>query len=400
MPLPTLVKTWRFAANLAVPAGVSNTESNRYLWWAMYNALCGRLPDNSGPLVWTDSAGAVASAPAALWVPKSESNSVAVGNNDDVKRITSFADIVHGAFGGVATWSHLYNSALALHIKMFFGSSVSSATYAAGNPGSFGDQSGFNMSFTGYGAANGGTNGTTATPPLTSSTATQAKFDSQDQTSMDVYGQTNWGGIFGGTQAHKLHVMVSSDGKVWRLVAFRNGRACMFFNIEEPQNPVVIPGAPNHTWNGLDRPIIAWTRGTANDDDAGRVLRFSRWSTAGNKTAASFMAQNGNSTQVVRTLLNFSTENVWAQNPTIQSLAELNAASQLNGQSPLMPIGYVAVDSGYKGRAGLATDLYHGVSAEFGGPVEGDAYPLAGTRNFVHLGSFIHPWNTTVMQTT
>lgn len=399
MSLPTLVKTWRFAANLSVPAGVSASESNRYLWWAVYNALCGRLPDNSGPLVWTDSAGAVAAAPAALWVPKSENNTVAVGNNDDVKRITTFADVVFGAFTG-GTWSHLYNSALALHIKLRFGSNVFSGTHGVGDAANFGEQSGFNMSFTGYGAANGGTNGTLTVPPLTSSVNNHAQFNAADTGSISDYGVISWGGTSGVASAHKLHVMVSSDGKVWRLVAFRNGRASMFFNIEEPQSPVVIPGAPNHTWNGLDRPIVAWNRGTATDADPTRVLRFDRWSSAPTKTAASFMAQNGNSTQVVRTLLNFSTENVWGQSPVSQSLSQLNAASQLNGLPPIMPIGYVCTSPGYYGRAGLASDLFHGVSAEQGGPAEGDSYPLAGTRNFVHLGCFIHPWNTTVMQTS
>lgn len=400
MPLPTLVKTWRFAANLSVPAGISQIESNRYLWWAIYNALCGRLPDNSGLLTWTDSAGIAAAAPAAVWVPKSESNSVAVGNNDDVKRITTFADIVHST-GAPCTWSHLYNSALALHIKMLFSSSDSSSATSAGRSGSFGEQSAFNLSFTGYGAANGGTNGTTSNPPLSSSNATQAKFSTSDQTPITDLTSTLWGGPLVGPTAHRLHVMVSSDSKVWRILAFRNGRCCMFLNIEEPQNPVIIPGTPNHTWNGLDRPIVAWQRGTNQESDGSRILRFDRWSNVGNKHAISFLAQNGNSAQVVRAALNISVENVLAYNPVTASYAELpNPVSQLNGLSPIMPIGYVGVDAGYRGRAGMATDLYHGVSAEQSGPVEGDSYPLAGTRNFVHLGTFIHPWNTTVMLTT
>jgi len=360
----------------------------------MYNALCGRLPDNSGPLAWTDSANAAAAAPAALWVPKSEGNTVAFGNNDDVKRINTFADVVYGVFTG-GTWSHLFNSALGLHIRLRFGSNGSSGSHFVGDAANFGEQSGFNMSFTGYGTSNGGTNGSLTVPPLTSSVNNHAQFNAGDTVGVDSYGPTVWGGTAGGAVAHRLHVMASSDGKVWRIVAFRSGRACMFLNIEEPQSPVVIPGAPDRIWNGLDQPIVAFHRGTSHDADTTRILRFDRW--LASRTASSFMAQNGNATQVERTLLQFSSENPWGQ--STQSLCQLNSISLLNGLSPILPLGYVNVTAGYYGRAGIATDLFHGVSAELGGPAEGDSYPLAGTRNFVHLGSFVHPWNTTVMQT-
>jgi len=393
--LPALTKTWRFGPNLAVPSGINIVETNHYLWWATYNALCGRKPDNSGPIDWVDSDGNPASAPAAVWVPQSESNSLAVGNNDLVKRINTFADVVYGAFGGPGTWSHLYNSALGLHIKAYFGSAATSGTDSAGHASTEGEQSAWNMSFVGFGAAVGGTNGTTSTPPLTDAPANQAKFSKSDGGTIENSTIDSWGGTAISTTAHRLHVCVSDDGKVWRIFAFRNGRSCMFINIEAPRDPVVIKGTPDRTWNGLDKPIVAWALGTQQDDFNNRVLRQTANFNANQRIAMTFLAQAGNANLVKRAMMTFGVENVCGTGFNLQTYAEQNVGpSALTNEYGIAPLALWSREPGQMGRAGLCNDLYHGQGPELGGPQEGDSYPLlpAPTFEFAHFGAFVHPW--------
>lgn len=393
--LPALTKTWRFGPNLAVPSGANSVESNRYLWWALYNALCGQKPDNSGPIAWVDSDGVAAAAPAALFVPQSESNSVAVGNNDLVKRINSFADVVFGAFGGALTWSHLHNSALGIHIKMMFGSTATSANYSAGQASTEGQQSAFNMSFVGFGAAVGGVDGTTTVPPLTDAPANQSKFSKTDNASIETSQNDNWGGTAGVTTAHRLHVCVSSDGKAWRIFGFRNGRSCLFLNIEAPRDPVVIVGAPNRTWNGLDKPIVAWNMGTLGDDFASRVLRHAANFNTSQRIGMTFLAQAGNANLVKRAMMSFGVENVSGTNLGTTSYAEQNVGpSALTNEYGIAPVALWSIEPGQRGRAGLCHDLYHGQGPELGGPQEGDSYPLLPTPTFefAHFGCYVHPW--------
>ena len=62
MGLPTPVKTWR-TAHATIGIGSDANDQHKLAMFAIYNALKGRNPTDTGALAWLDSNGASASAP-------------------------------------------------------------------------------------------------------------------------------------------------------------------------------------------------------------------------------------------------------------------------------------------------------------------------------------------------
>lgn len=357
----------------------------RKLQWAMYNALRGRNQDDTGALAWLNSAGASASAPTVLWERESECDGSGGGssfvNNTGGTKITDKTDFVSASSGGNKSWWVLKHTGIGTQLRFSYRDDFGGTYHTL--------YDGWTVSTNGYGSANGGADGSATTPP----TAT----DEQNcwATTINALGTLNQNWIGGSVNSSTvLHVWASTDGLAWRLVFMRNGYTVFMAIIEKPQNPVVLLGSPNHTWNGDDKPHVAIFMSPVADGAATRASQYAYWSA----NQGRFGTQMGNySTTTLKTptTLQFGTEeDVNNAAPVIRF-----GKSQLTNKFPMTPLSLINPNSGFKGRCGLLTDLWWGTDTDLG-VSEGDNYPDDLTRELVALGVWVFPWNTTVMQTS
>ena len=392
MALPTLVKTWRFSVNNSIPVGADQDEVHRRVWWAIYNLLRGRNTLNTAAVTWTDSAGAASTAPSVLWTTRSSCNSVTVGNNDNVDNLLTLADVVYGS--GIATpraWYALENTAIGAYLTSMMGEEGYGTSSYLGltTPG----LSGFRASLRGYGAANGGTNGNTSDPQLAAAGEDIPLLSSGG--AAPTTSSTPWLGVPGTLYPHKIHVMASSDGKAWRVIVCRNGHVVFFLNLEVPQNPVVIPGSPNHTWNGYDKPFIGWVKASSLDGSAGNPVQNGYWITSIKSVSTSSANVTTNTLKTTQTVSLGGERSVTDPSAGLWRLG----ISELTNSRPFAPISVINENPGYRGRMGILTDIWWGNDSDQGVST-GDTYPADSSRQFAALGTFILPWNGTVMQTT
>jgi len=392
MALPTLVKTWRFCVNNNIPVASSLDETHRNIWWAIYNLLRGRNTLNTAAVTWTDSAGSGAAAPSALWTTRSSCNSVTFGNNNNIDNLLTLSDIVHSS--GISTprsWYALENTAVGAYFTSAMGDEGfgSSPYLGLPTPG----LSAFRASLRGYGTANGGTNGNAGDPPLAASGEDIPLFSSGPASISSAAGA--WLGVPTVLFPHKIHVMASSDGRTWRLFVCRNGHVVFFLNLEVPQNPVVIPGAPDRTWNGYDKPFIGWVKGSAAEGLSQNPVQYAYWLSSLKAAATS----SANAT--TNTLKTTQTVSLGGERSVIDPSAPLwrIGVSELTNSRPFAPISVINENPGYRGRMGILTDIWWGNDSDLGVST-GDTYPADTSRQFAALGTFILPWNGTVMQTT
>jgi len=256
------------------------------------------------------------------------------------------------------------------------------------------------MSLLGFGVANGGTDGNATTRPLSAVGATM-NINAEGGSAIDPPSYRLWNG---GTQspspsAHRIHVMVSSDGKVWRFVVCRNNRIVSFMNIDVPQNPVVVPGSPAHTFNGLDKPLVGIFR-SGNHTDGNPTLTAmykAHWYITGH-TLGSFLCNLGDNTLVTPVPIYHAGEQV-ARTLSDSVPVATRGTSSFTGNRTLAPVSYVSLQGGYVGPVGVASDLFWSDLPE-NGVAEGDYYPGDTSRQMVGLGVFAHPWNQSVMLMT
>jgi len=378
MPLPVLVKTWRFnSQQIAAPGSAHDTH--RLAWWAVYNALRGQTYNNTGALSWTNSSGVGAAAPSVLWTTDRSCNSLVAGTaGDNVNRLLTFADIVHASDGASAhSWGVLKNTAIGAELCMDFMSDNFNPSALHSN--------GFMTSMLAF--PTGGT--TTARPTATDENRIfSATTQGYDAASKIWLGDSP-------NSAHVVHTWASTDGECWRIVIMRAGYSVFQLLIEKPQSPVVLLGTPNHTWNGLDQPYVAYAHGAATDGPAFRVSQYPYWHLA-QERLGTHMGNFVDTTQSVAKRARLSTEfDMYA--PAVPLTR--TGRSDFTNKFPASPLAIISQETGFKGRMGVMTDLWAGTDTDQG-VAEGDNYPDDLTRQFVALGAFIYPWNSTVMLTS
>lgn len=213
MALPTKDKTWQFDVNIFYTDDdlASRSDTNKGFLLALKNALVG-----------------FASSP---WAVESCSNSVAVGNNDGVDRWASGSDLVWGTTGNPHSWIVLTQPALgngSICIALDSTTGVDSQGSIIFSPSA------------GFGAANGGADGTTtARPTATDEHVVIGTGNIVPQTS-------------GGVTNQSLHVWLSSDGACTRAVATRGGNVQFALFFDAPKNPIT-------AWSPAR--VYTWTRG-------------------------------------------------------------------------------------------------------------------------------------------
>lgn len=331
--LPAFTRSWQISPNeICAANATADTQVRTYLL-VMKNRLKGA---GSG---WLDATGASVASPTGGGVIKSSSNGTAFGNNDSVDRITVGTDFVFS--GGSHTWFTMRFASIYATFEILFdcGSNNSNGT--------------IKCSHTGFGAANGGVDGTLSVAPTALNSVTLLNAGSPGSTST-VSTQTI------------LNVWLAADGKSIRLEALRNAHSCALMFLESVSSPEpgwVTPYSACWVGTGVAAPSTEVLSAT-NLINGTSVFGF------GSASIAELfdIPQGGGST--LYTLI--TTSNSFTAN------------------YPFWGLGLFSTTASNAGRLGVLVDFYLGL-ATF---ATGDTYPNAAPFDQIkHVnGPFIWPW--------
>jgi len=209
--------------------------------------------------------------------------------------------------------------------------------------------SNFYYTFTGFGAANGGTDGSVSAIPTA--------------TNYFSYGQKSWMDSVT-NQWIKVHVMQSSDGKCNRVVLCRNSLVVGYIYFDHVKNP-------NPAWTTPYVFGVNYTMG-------GATLTYYNFCSAN----SGIIHNNG----------------VWANTRCATTtyaagyLGELqNIPNDITGEYAFTPITYVSFDGGSRGKWGEAYDLYMGPNTLN----VGDQFDETGSKKWCYCNNAIIPWDGT-----
>lgn len=361
MPLPTLSKTYEFDINNAVSADGTQahgftdaTNDRKELLLGIKNSLI---------------SGGTFTVP---WTVRASSNASAAGH-DNVDRWSTIADLrwTTGTSvtppSGVHSWIILYHSVLDIELLIDCANTINSD----------GSAMLAYISVQGFGAANGGTDGTTTTRPFAvDEVELRNGFNNNDGA---------WsGGDTGGGRTWKWHVTASDDGEVWNVLIYQSNTLTAFWRYEIPRNP---PG----NWQS---PVVAIMYGfnddsnNADNDGFTGVQSGSRWVVVES-------ARRDNISQFNADVELYT----WGWSGTGSNRSghsRLTSVHPITGNPMLWDTFYFTRTEGLRGRLGRPTDLWLRQNT-VGGSV-GDTYPNnPATPQFVVLsgttGGFILPWD-------
>jgi hypothetical protein len=214
----------------------------------------------------------------------------------------------------------------------------------------------------GFGAANGGTDGSTTARP----TAT-------DEVTMLAAGGA-WGGagtsLSDGAVNSRLHVMRTTDGLSTRVLITRNSQTSGLWLFERPDNIVTNWANPSYsmcTANGVLAPSatqLTYAVVGANALGVGRAV----------SAMSMFMTGEG---------VGSGTALIGQRMP---------AANDLSGTFPLLPIGLYSDTAANRGRHGTLSDIWWALGAL----PDTTTYPLDATKQFIQCGALVFPWDRSV----
>jgi hypothetical protein len=337
MTLPALSKTWRFATNINVPNAGSTTDNGRAILLKVIQLLLGTTGS------WTDSNGDAAAALADVTVVGS-SNGL-TSNMSGTNLVTLVGDLISNSPGSSHSWVvlHLPGLGALFHLKLSFG--TSSSNYATMS---------VSCSHSGFGAANGGTDGSHLVDPTALNEVT-------------ILNSQQWGG--GNSSADtRVHAMRSTDGQCTRILLCRNNRVCGYFQFDKAGD----------VETGWTTPFVCWVTGDSAAAPSSNVLTVSSAISNANQKGfgASAMSISATTEMLGSTCI----------------LDALTAVNAFSGNYPLFGLGYASVTGGNVGRSGFAQDLWGGLSSL----ATLNGYPDTGdTNQFVQFGCYVFPWNKT-----
>lgn len=285
------------------------------------------------------------------WTVRYSSNSAVAGTaGDGVDRWTADTDLVWAA--GNHSWIVLRQTGIAtnfeLCIDLNFGTIYNASLIASPSAG-----------FTG---------GTISARP----TAT-------DEFSVSV--QNGWG-LNGGATANAgaLHVMQSTDGQVTYVIFACDNKAQGFWMLARPKNPAT--GWTNPSICTID--MVTPSSGVSVESMT--IPRFF-------SPNSPLLRARGNSAviQIFCTSEGF-TNGSNSGSLLADSTYGLNAPNDFSGEYPMFPVGFASRTTGNRGRHGQIFDMWLGLDITN----IGDTYPNDASRQFVHFGEFIFPWNGSV----
>lgn len=341
MTLPSLTRSWQFQVNQGVTAQGSVLATARALLRTIKDSMLG-----TGS--WTDSAG-TATTSTSNWTVSGSCNSVATGM-DGTDRWTASSDLVWAAGAGAKSWIVLRQTGIAtkyeILIELSAAGPVANLCSISVSPSA------------GFGSANGGTDGSTTTPP----TAIDG---------ISLITGAAWG-MSTSDANQRWHVMKSSTGRSTRVLISRNGWAVALWSFEQPGSVVT----------GWTNPSASWVIASGTAAPASSALTYAT-------AAGSAIAQGRGASSMAMFLTG---EGIRSASAATVLLGERDtSANVISGNYPFYPIGLYSDTASNKGRHGTMVDLWWGL----GSLADTTTYPLAGTKNFIHSGAFVIPWNTT-----
>jgi len=314
MALPTVHRTWQYNVNQSIPYPGTMTAQIATTFITLVATLTG-----------------FATQPWTVW---GASDAVAVGNGDHVNRWTVPGSIVHNTAGVPHSWIVL-SQPTGLHVCI----DLRQITPENGE---------IIISKTGFGAANGGTDGTKSARP----------------TAIDEVVTLALGAMFGGTGSANLylHVQHSTDGQSTRVFLCRNGYSIWgwVFDTTDPTLTGWDGIAVTTLYNGSGAPTYVALTDNANWHGwiAGASVTFYA-------TAEGYLT------------------NLFGE---LQTYADDDSAAWAIGSA-----GLACPTASHRGRKGQFIDLWLGSN----GRGTGTQYPADTSRTHAQFGALVVPWNGT-----
>jgi len=340
MALPTVIRSWQFNVNNIMDSSTATTQAR-----ATLRAIKNMMSGTGGVGTWTDMTGSTIT-PTGSWIVSASSNSVTTSIGTDLWAADS--NLVGNSAGSAHSWIVLQQTAISPTYQVLI--DMQSTNHF---------QIVVRTSHTGFGVANGGTDGSITAAPtaLNSNLLAGALVD--------------WGSPNATTAPTRLHMMRSTDGKATRILLGRGGRLVGFWMFEQASSSI-------SGWNTMgvarmatgDPLQIPTTETLTADILGGSALLFS------GDVSGSFASR--------------MTSEV---NPSIGS--QLVVQTQISANSldllyPMLPIGIYSVAANHVGRYGSIVDMWYGLV----GLPTGITYPGSGSlRQFAQASIIIVPWN-------
>jgi len=331
MALPTLDKTWEHKVNIAALGSATTVNNHQHYLWTVKEALI-------------NGAGASGSF-TSPWTVRSSCDSVNVNNNDGVDRWVAYSNAVFSD-SGAHGWIVLQNAA----INPKFQICIDCNRNAAQRDFSF-----VVSPAAGFGAANGGTDGTTTARP----TAT-------DQITLVNNGPS---GVQYSSWTGHYHVMMSDDGECTRVILERTHYITAFWMFDKPKSPI----AP---W--VNSAAACFLGGSGNDNLTG-YGQFNDNASVKGRIDGAYCSFYCTSEMYISGMV--------GQNITVPD--------DQTGEWSMAPMGLACSTTGHRGvRKGTLYDLWWASD----GLGTGTTYPGDGSRQFAQFVDMIFPWNGTTPQ--
>jgi hypothetical protein len=321
-----MFKVWQFNVNQAMGSGASSLAANQDLVFKIKSSLIG-----------------FASFPWAIW---GSCDGVSFSNGTGTDYWVNSGDLIWSGIGGAHSWIVLSQPALgpnaAICIDLMNGAGTSQYVPVY-------------LSMVGFGAANGGTDGTaTAKPVATDEALVNIQFTS----------------LYGGSSAAftgYLHVMESDDGTITRVICCIGGVPRGFWSFE-----LATENIPE--W---DPPVMGTLYGSGATAMSAQYV-------------ATTSSQSNN-----RLFIGGVPGYVWYSGEgygTTLLCEAITVADPDLGEWPIFPMTLFGDVYVHRGRKGSVIDMWWGSS----GVATGDCYPADGSRQFAQFGNMIFPWDGSV----
>jgi len=347
MTLPTLAKTWYFNVNNQNTTGASATATCQKLLRLLKDNLVG------GTGTWTDSTGGAVT-PSNWWTVSGSCDGSTSGM-DGVDRWTTDAKVLWvSPTTAAGSWIVLRQPQLSTKFEILL----------------FLPQSGTNIAnitmyvspVAGFGTVNGGTDG-----------AVSGASNRPTATDEILMGTGAAWGVSTINSSSRWHILRSSDAKHWRIFICRNGFTTGFCSMEHAGSPVSGWATPGmFAWVGLTTDPATVSLATPANYSV-----TARHKAKGNSSMSLAMTGEG-----IRTTTSAS----------ILLPERVGIANDLSGEFPLFPIGLASATGSNEGRHGTMVDMWWGLTSL----AESTTYPNDGSRQMVHFGNFVNPWNGSV----
>lgn len=346
-------RTWQFRPNQVqeYQSGANALrDTNRLLIKGMLDSFLGRG-------TWYDKDGNVVVSSGNWTITSSNNGAGSFGNNDDVNRLDTAGEIdvtklVWATAGSNHTWVVLQQTGIAAKFQICIdlsNSSTQSATVVVS----------FNS---GFGTANGGTDGTATARP------TAPAADSQV-----LINNTDWGGGSGAVGS-LWNVSKTNDGKSFRFWIYRSGSCVGWYQFEVP-DPVV---------SGWTDPSIAHAVGHITTTEILNYTRVSGANTYSRTTGGTIFASS------------FAHEGSQSDN---RIHIEQGHANDIDNTFAFRPIIISSLTVNGRGVNGMLTDMFWG--PETGQTITGTRNgqispavipPAANAVQWVRVGALWTPW--------